>query len=44
MKKKKQNIDDENIFVVFTDGSADNIRKPHYGGAAFIIIDPPRTK
>lgn len=44
MKKKKQNIDDENIFVVFTDGSADNIRKPHYGGAAFIIIDPHKDE
>lgn len=40
MKRKKQKVDEENIFAVFTDGSADNMREPHYGGAAFLIIDP----
>lgn len=39
MKRKKQKTDEENIFAVFTDGSADNMREPHYGGAAFVIVD-----
>ena len=39
MKRKKQKVDEENIFAVFTDGSADNMREPHYGGAAFVIVD-----
>lgn len=44
MKRKKQKVDEENIFVVFTDGSADNLREPHYGGAAFVIIDPKKDE
>lgn len=41
LKSKKQQIDTpKDLYVVFTDGACDNIREPHYGGSAFIIIQP----
>lgn len=27
-------------YAIYTDGSADNMRKPHYGGSAFVVINP----
>lgn len=27
-------------YAIYTDGSADNMRKPNYGGSAFVVINP----
>lgn len=40
LKKKKREVDlIPPRYVIYTDGSADNINEPHYGGSAYIIID-----
>lgn len=40
LKKKKREVDlIPTRYVIYTDGSADNINEPHYGGSAYIIID-----
>lgn len=40
LKPKKREVDlMPPQFIIYTDGSADNINEPHYGGAAYIIID-----
>lgn len=38
-KKKNKDLETRNKFVIFTDGSANNIKKPHYGGWAYVILD-----
>lgn len=35
--KREQEFNKNNAYVVYTDGSCDNIREPHYGGWAYII-------
>lgn len=45
LKKKKETIDSlPPRYVIYTDGSADNINEPHYGGSACIIIDSIEQK
>lgn len=40
LRKKKREVDlIPPRYVIYTDGSADNINEPHYGGSAYIIID-----
>lgn len=40
LKPKKREVDlIPPQFIIYTDGSADNINEPHYGGSAYIIID-----
>lgn len=38
-KKKKKELEIRQKFVIFTDGSANNVKKPHYGGWAYVILD-----
>lgn len=40
LKPKKREVDlIPPQFIIYTDGSADNINEPHHGGSAYIIID-----
>lgn len=40
LPKKQERQDISNMYIVYTDGSADNQRLPNYGGSAFVILDP----
>lgn len=39
VKRKTRQVDTAFDYIIYTDGSADNINEPHYGASAYVVLD-----